>query len=162
MKEIWKDIAGFPNYQVSNLGRIYSSKSNIFLRQSPTNGGYLKVCIYNEDKVKDSYVHRLVCLAFLINPKNKPTVNHINSIRDDNRLTNLEWNSYSENQKHAFRVGLQNSQGENHSRSKLTEKDVLFIRNSKNIATKDLAERFNVVEHTIRSVRARRSWKHLK
>jgi len=65
---------------------------------------YLKVCLSKNKKITDMSVHRLVALTFIPNPKNKPQVNHINWIKTDNRLDNLEWCTGSENWIHSFRV----------------------------------------------------------
>ena len=97
-KEIWKDIKGYPGYQISNLGRVWSSKRNRYMKPVANNGGYLQIkLIAVNGKRKNELVHRLVALHFIDNPDNKPEVNHINHIRDDNRVSNLEWVSKSEN-----------------------------------------------------------------
>lgn len=101
--EIWKDVPWYEwHYMVSNLWNVYSVKSNIELKP------YLNWCWYSILKLylfwskRNAQVHRLVALAFIPNPENKRTVNHINGIRNDNRLLNLEWATYSENNKHSF------------------------------------------------------------
>ena len=67
-----------------------------------TKEGYMRVCLYKDGKVKKFYVHRLLAIAFIPNPENKPCIDHINGIRDDNRLENLRWVTYKENA-NAFR-----------------------------------------------------------
>lgn len=124
MDEIWKDIRGYDwIYQVSNFGRIRSSgfkykqksKKGIFfekyaspkiLSQSYTVEGYLVVTLVKNGKANQYKVHRLIAEAFIPNPEHKPAINHINGIKDDNRIENLEWCTVQENTKHAHDMGL--------------------------------------------------------
>lgn len=125
-KEIWKDIEGYEGlYQVSNLGRVRSlgrkfpRKNNTIGFRKPkikklcetskrkTKQGYL--CTRLLDKNNNSkceYVHILVANAFIPNPQNKPTVNHKDGNKHNNYIENLEWSTYSENNKHAIDFGL--------------------------------------------------------
>ena len=96
--EIFKDIKGYPGYQISNMGRVWSTKRNRYMKPVPNNNGYLQIkLIAANGKRKGELVHRLVALHFIDNPEGKAEVNHINHIRDDNRVENLEWVSKSEN-----------------------------------------------------------------
>lgn len=107
MEEVWKDIQNYEGlYQVSNLGSVksfYYGKEKI-LRPGKTHYGYLEVNLRMNNTSSMKKVHRLVCEAFLSNPENKTQVNHINGIKTDNRLDNLEWCTNSENQKHSFSI----------------------------------------------------------
>lgn len=119
MEEIWKDIEGYEGYyQVSNLGRVrslehyrktdrggYIQKGRILKQEIMKGKGYCQVSLSKKGKTKKFRVHRLVLEAFVLNPMNKPYVNHINAIRNDNRVDNLEWCTQSENVKHAYKLG---------------------------------------------------------
>lgn len=119
-KEIWKDIEGFPGYQVSSEGRIRSFWNNAHNIANEPNiitgvkdkDGYIRVHLHVDTKSKIVRLHRLIAKAFIPNPDNKPQVNHINGIKDDNRVKNLEWCTLSENRQHAYDTGLQNPPGE--------------------------------------------------
>jgi hypothetical protein len=94
MEEIWKDIEGYPDYKVSNLGNvrgIQNPETNMTLQKNIY--GYLTVGFGKQIH----RVHRLVAKAFLANPNNLPQINHINHLRNDNRIDNLEWVDQSEN-----------------------------------------------------------------
>ena len=109
-EEIWKPVVGYEGlYEVSNFGRIKAPlkivRSGRMMRkyqeriitQQHNKLGYLCVVLYKDGKGKRYLVHRLVMLAFVPNTENKPHIDHINTIKDDNRLENLRWATPKEN-----------------------------------------------------------------
>lgn len=97
--EIWKDIPWYEwKYQVSNMGNV---KNLYKILKQQKNRGYLQVYLYKNYKRYTIWIHRLVANAFIPNPENKLEVNHINWIKDDNKLENLEWCTRFENMQHA-------------------------------------------------------------
>jgi hypothetical protein len=117
------EIEGFENYMITKEGKVWSKKSNRFLKPSVTSNGYSLIkCVRNGKKI-NKYVHRLMAETFLVNPENKLTVNHINGIKTDNRIENLEWATHSENVQHSFDNGMSKSKNR-----KLTIKEVNEIR----------------------------------
>lgn len=97
--EIWKDIEGYDNYMVSNLGRVKSLKFNKerILKPYKTEKGYLKISLIKNNRTKVFSIHRLVAQAFIPNIENKKEIDHINTVRDDNRVENLRWTNHKEN-----------------------------------------------------------------
>lgn len=92
MKEIWKDIKGYEGlYKISNLGNVINVKTNNFKKASIDTYGYYDIVLNKNGKHKHYRLHRLLASHFIANPNNLPCVNHINEIKSDNRLENLEW-----------------------------------------------------------------------
>lgn len=107
--EVYVDIVGFEGiYQVSNIGnvkKICGYNNGQILKQGKTKDGYKCVNLSKKGKTKGCFVHRLVAMHFVPNPLNKPCVNHLNRIRDDNRVENLEWVTQSENVLYSIKCG---------------------------------------------------------
>ena len=117
--EVWKPINGFPGYSVSNKGRVrsdarlvsngtgYHKSKPMILKPNVLAKGYFQVELKRNALRVPLLVHRLVANAFLPNLKIYDQINHINGIKADNRVENLEWCNNSMNQLHAWRIGLQ-------------------------------------------------------
>ena len=120
--EIWKDIKNYEElYQVSNYGRIRSLNHMVktgikhnesrlakgkILKLNLKRNGYLSVDLCKDGKTKTIQVHRLVAQTFILNQENKTQVNHMNTIKTDNRVSNLEWVTPKENMEHASKNNL--------------------------------------------------------
>lgn len=182
INEIWKDIEGYEGlYQISNLGRVKSLEREAWngqayhilkcriLKQRLISTGYLMTTMSKNGKAITPLVHRLVAETFIPNPENKPTVNHINGNKTDNRLENLEWCTYSENEQHAWKTGLkipyERKKGEDNSNSKLTDNEVYVIKGllkETSLNLKEIGEIFDVKRSTINNIKRGVSWKHIK
>lgn len=95
------------NYHVSENGEVYRVETGYEIKQVINSSGYLTVRLWKDNKPEIKTVHRLVALAYIPNPENKPCVNHINGVKTDNRVGNLEWVTYSQNTLHSYQMGLQ-------------------------------------------------------
>ena len=152
--EVWRDVVDHEGrYMVSNIGRVKSLRwgKEKFLNPFHNVDGYLKVSLYKNGKMRQHSVHRLVALAFIPNPDEKPQVNHINGNKTDNRVENLEWATGQENTIHAIIMGLSNQK--NHQK-KLTNDEVEYIRThcikgDIYFGMNALARKFNVCQATI-------------
>jgi len=167
--EIWKDIKGYERYyQVSNLGNVKSltrrskhykggEKTTHERILKPTSkSGYCSIALCKNGRAETCLIHRLMGKAFLPNPENKRTINHLNGIKTDNRIENLEWATYKENMNHAFDTGIRTR----FFRNKITEKQVKEIKNSKLIQTK-LASKYNLTQANISAIVNYKSWKYI-
>lgn len=161
--EVWKDITGYEGlYQVSTYGRVKSFNGRWveekILKPQLGHGGYLSVCLYKGDKGKRFFVSRLVGAAFIPNPESKPELNHIFSCFN-NHMSGLEWVTRSENMTHAYVSGLVPA-GEEHYRAKLTNEQVVYIRqNPDRLAQYKLANMFDVSQSIISSIQTGKSFK---
>ena len=96
-----------PHLTLYEDGRLYNHKTKKFKKWTKDTNGYMKTQIWFAGKPKNVHQHRLLAESFIPNPKCKSQVNHINGIKSDNRIENLEWVTQSENAKHSFANGLQ-------------------------------------------------------
>lgn len=133
MEEIWKDVKNYEGYyQVSNLGRVKSlakpkqpgrgnrARPEMIMQSTMSKTGYVFIQLKRGGSVRIKFpVHRLVSQAFIPNPENKPEVHHINHIRDDNRVENLEWATTSEQVDNHRRMKSRNTQRRNQNNGEI-------------------------------------------
>lgn len=159
--EIWKEIVGYENYQVSSLGKVKNS-NNLILKPC-LNGNYYRHGFSKNNKSKQMKLHRLIAIAFIPNPENLPCINHIDGNKLNNSIENLEWCTHRNNQLHAYRTKLRTpieNKGIKNPQSKLTDEQVLEIRNSP-LRVKELAEIYGLKHQAISKIRLRQRWTHI-
>lgn len=169
--KIWKRIPNYSLYEASNEGEIktfnWKNKgTEAIMKPSKDGSGYLRTMLKRDDGVTHTIkVHRIIAQTFIDNPENKSEVNHINEVKDDNRIENLEWASKKENSDLWVKNGCKGKLiGEKIGTAKLTEKEVLEMRAKfipKIYGRKKLAEEYKVSILTVKDIIQKRSWKHL-
>lgn len=167
-KEVWKQIPDYPDYYVSNLGRVKSCRCNDSKILSPADSRAYKVItlLDCQGHKKVIPVHRVVLETFVGPPPSddEDRVNHINRDRADNRLKNLEWSTHKEcfdsKPESVKWRDVPPSERDPHSSSKLSKSDVLEIKDSDE-TNKFLAEKYNVSTQTIYRIKSGKTWKWL-
>jgi len=163
--EKWVKIKGFKYYEVSNLGNVRSIKRKYNpktkkLKTFINKGGYLFCYPYSKGVKHTLLVHRVVSIAFIPNPKNKPCVNHKDGNKQNNRLNNLEWCTYKENNKHARQNGLSKLKGGD--KPKLNQDIANSIRiEIKNSNISELARKYKVSRTSISKILNNKTYKTL-
>jgi len=170
--ETWKIIPSYPYYSASSFGKIKRNAGTLrcpkdrILKQMNNPRGYLCVGLLRPNtKQRPLMAHRVIIEAFIGEaPTSKHEVNHLNGIKTDNRIDNLEWATRAENIQHAYDTGLHKHYiGENASASKLTDKDVIDILNriANREYRKDIAHFYGISTKTISDIVCGDHWTHI-
>ena len=163
MKVLWKNIPGFNNYKVSNTGNVISKArkikhrrfghlklNNRSLSTRDRSDGYVDLGLINDSGLRvKCLIHRLVALAFIPNPNNKPYVNHKDGSKSNNIVSNLEWCTRLENVKHSWEVGLRSGDWNKKPVTQYT-KDMVLVTNYESI--KQAAEITGIEDGSISKV----------
>ncbi|MDI3361165.1 HNH endonuclease [Lelliottia sp. V89_10] len=168
LSESAKDIAGYEGkYAVTTDGRVYSHsrvddggklRKGRWLKSNVDGYGYLQVSLYSEGVAKKLKVHRLVAEAFIGNPQLCSQVNHIDGIKANNDVSNLEWVTAQQNILHAFSNSLMSADGENNGRAKLTMEQVKEIRACKSMTQAGMAKKYGVSPSIISGIVNNKMW----
>lgn len=152
----YRQIPNYAGYLASSDGQIYSSKNNKFLIQGFTKRGYKEVKLSKDGKPKTHLVHRLIAKAFY--GESALSVDHINFIKQDNRIENLRFIDVIEN----HRMAIENKKirsGSNHTFATLNKEQVKLIRSSTKSIT-EIAEEMKLKRHLVYMVKTKRTYKN--
>jgi len=173
VEEQWETIKAYPDYAVSDQGRIKRltsrtcAKAGTILKTPGRSKSrpYLSVDLCYPGGRRTELVHRLVAIAFLGRPPFLGAeVNHIDADKGNAAASNLEWVTSSANQQHAYDSGLQTAKGESNGQARLKEFEVLEMRalhSADGVDIETLAERYGVHKRTAQDVVCRKSWAHI-
>lgn len=163
-EELWADVVGYEGlYKISNNGRVLSlsfNKTQVAKIMAPQTDryGYTRVGLCGRGKQKYCLVHRLVAEAFISNTSNLAVVNHIDGVKTNNEVSNLEWTTSVKNSNHAKTAGLYRT-GNTHPMAKLSWDDVTKIRNNTTLSGPKLALKFGVSSSVIYSILSGKTWR---
>lgn len=153
----------FPDYIVTNCGKVYNLKLGRYI-SIDTSNKYCRVTL-NNGKRKRFFVHRLVALLYIDNPDSLPIINHKNGDKLDNRVVNLEWSTYGSNLQHAYDTKLRSNRvGESMHTSYLKEKDIEKIfkmRYNSKYSHQKIADIIGTTRANVTAILHRKSWGHV-
>lgn len=171
LTEEWRDVVGFENYQVSNMGRIYSKFTNKYRKPVLHKSGYYHIALQAKDGAKRfKMIHCLVMAAFVGPVPDGMEVDHVNCDKADNRLINLEYVTPNENIRRAIKNGRIGRIGIDNPRATLTEDEVRQIRlllhkvkiGESNMQHKDIAALFGIKKNTVGNISSGGAWSHIQ
>ena len=163
-KEVWTDIKGFEGlYQVSSFGQVKGLKTGKIRKPFLLNSGYFAVCLSKNSKSKGFSIHRLVIENFTDQSTWLEQVNHKDLNKLNNFLSNLEWCTRSENNKHSYDFGDRKLiKGSEIGSSKLNENDIPIIREMfKSKSMREIGRFYNVSHKCISAIIRKESWNHV-
>lgn len=155
----------FGNYYATDTGQIYSSKTGKYLKQRINKEGYYIVNLSIDGKCKTYSVHRLVAVAFLVNPNNYPIINHIDGNKLNNCPNNLEWCTSSSNSIHAINHNLRDTAKGIHTKyGQFIKEDIIEIRRLKEqgLSQYEIAKLYNVTRSAIQQILNGKTYKWIK
>ena len=172
--EIWRPIPEWEHYLVSSCGRVKRSEPSPMSQTigecrklSISNTGYPFLVLTDTCGRRQQFnVHRLVAIAFIGNPINdKMEVNHIDSDRSNNHVSNLEWVTRGDNHRHAYKHGFANAKGESNGASRLTEEQIIEIRQIAKFSDRStwlqFTEKYSITIGSVRAILIGKLWSHL-
>lgn len=170
------EIPGYEGlYEINEFGDVLSlpkklsrgsgseDRGLLLLKQSVNSFGYKYVVLVKNGKKSHSTIHRLLSITFKPNPENLPCVNHIDGVKANNNLSNLEWCTHKENNDHAIRTGLAKRATGESARSKLKSGDIPVIRKmfGQGYSFGTIGNHFSVSHGTISAVIRKKTWTHI-
>lgn len=148
-----KDL-GYPNYSITYDGKVWSHQANKYLSQKMIGHGYPCVSVANSKGATSFLIHRILALLFIPNPENKPTVNHIDGNKENNCITNLEWNTHKENNTHA----IYNDMRDAILSTEVVHEICTLLQNNIGCTVKSICDKLGVSWDQVGDIRKRETW----
>lgn len=175
MDEIWQSIPGFSKYEASNKGRIRNIRTERIRKPFSDRSGYFALRLSGDSGPRTLKIHRIIAITLISNPDEKPQVHHKDEDKTNNNVDNLEWVTLAQNIKYyqerprpkkrrgKHGPGADRQLGEKNGQSKLTEKQVLWIRKLSvaGFSQCHLSEIFNISRCQVRNILSRHNWSHI-
>lgn len=158
-----KTIPGFEKYKIDEDGNIFSTIRNKYLKPDLSGDGYPRYTLSNNSITKRIFAHRIVADLYVPNPENKSFVNHKDGNKQNNNYNNLEWVTTSENNHHAYAIGLKTQNGEANHRHKYKECtiDVMHKLKKFGLSIDEISVHMQIDKAYIRRVLNGNRWRHV-
>jgi len=172
--ETWKPVLNYEDsYQVSNMGRIkaiprktrtWEIKYTKILKLKIINGGYVQTKFSKNGKIYSPIVSKVVAEAFCKKPSYKCVANHINCVRHDNKASNLEWISQSQNVRFSYKIGKASQKGEKNNGAKINMEIVKkirkFAKENDHLSQQQIANEFGLKRENVKDIINYKTWNY--
>lgn len=159
----WYDFLYSKDFRINKKGQLKNIKTGTIIKVHPDKDGYIRTNIWINGIRRNFKIHRMIAIHFIPNPENKPQVNHKDGNKANNSISNLEWCTAGENQRHAIKTGLKCGQpGILHHHRKINENTVYkMFKLAKTKSVTEIAKILNLKHGHVYLILRKKRWQHL-